>query len=98
MPIYELENTESQEHYDVIMSWDDLQEHINKNPHLRRVPTAAKIVSGIAGVTHKVDSGFKDVLNRIGNANPHSPMGHEHGDRGIKASKTREVVAKHKAK
>ena len=98
MPIYELINTDTEERHEVFMSYSSLQEHLKDNPHLSQVPCSPNIVSGISGITHKVDSGFNDVLNRIAKANPHSPLAHEHGDKGIKASKTREAVQRQKAK
>ena len=53
---------------------------------------APAIVSGVAGITHKNDSGFNDMLGRIARANPHSPLGQTHGDKGVKATKVREAV------
>lgn len=96
MPIYELINSETQEQHEVFMSWDSLQKHLEENPELSQVPCAPAVISGIAGVTHKVDSGFNDVLQRVAAANPHSPLADTHGSKGIKESKTREIVKKHK--
>jgi hypothetical protein len=36
-------------------------------------------------------------MSRIATANPASPLAEKYGDKGIKASKTREVVKKAKA-
>ena len=98
MPLYDVINSETNEVHEVFMSYSRLQEYLKENTHMRTVPAAPMLVSGIAGITHKVDSGFNDVLNRISNANPHSPLAQVHGSKGIKESKTREVVNKHKAK
>ena len=55
-------------------------------------------MSGIAGVTHKNDSGFGDMMSRIAAANPTSPLAEKYGDKGIKATKTREAVNRQKEK
>lgn len=67
-----------------------------KDPNIVQVIYAPAFVSGIAGVTHKNDSGFNDMLSRISAANPHSPLAQNHGSKGIKESKTRDVVDKYK--
>lgn len=96
MPIYTFRDKTTGEEWETIVSLSK-REEILEDPNIEQVIFAPTLVSGIAGVTHKTDSGFKDVLSRIGEANPYSPMGAEYGSKGIKESKTREVVAKHQA-
>lgn len=96
MPLYQIKKKRGKKIEEVFMSYSSLQEFLEKNTNYQLVPCAPAIVSGIAGVTHKVDSGFTDVLKRIGEANPHSPLGHEYGDKGVKATKTREAVVRQK--
>lgn len=98
MPIYEFRNTETGETWEEFLSISAREEYLKTNPHIQPVIGAPALISGIAGVTHKNDSGFKDLLNRIGNANPTSPLGQQHGDKSIKAVKTRDAINKAKNK
>ena len=98
MPIYEFRDKETGETWDKFLSISAREEYLAENPHIEQVVTAPALISGIAGVTHKNDGGFKDLLNRIGNANPTSPLAQQYGDKGIKASKTRDAVNKAKGK
>lgn len=97
MPLYSIHNIETGEPEDDFWgSWDALQEYLKENPHLSQTPTAPNVISGIAGITHKNDSGFKDMMSRIASANPTSPLAEKYGDKGVKASKTREAVNRQK--
>jgi len=94
MPIYEFRVKETGETFDEFLTYNQKLEFLEENPDLEEVIGAPRFISGIAGVTHKNDSGFNDLLNRIGNANPHSPLGQQHADKGIKSTKIREAVNK----
>ena len=94
MPIYEFRVKETGETFDEFLTYNQKLEFLEENPDLEEVIGAPRFISGIAGVTHKNDSGFNDLLNRIGNANPHSPLGRQHGDKDIKSTKIREAVNK----
>jgi hypothetical protein len=98
MPIYEFRNKETGETWEEFLSMSAREEYLAENPHAELVIGAPAFISGIAGVTHKNDNGFKDLLNRIGTANPASPLGQQYGDKGIKATKTRDAVNKAKNK
>jgi hypothetical protein len=98
MPIYEFRDKETGETWEEFLSMSAREEYLAKNPHAELVIGAPAFISGIAGVTHKNDNGFKDLLNRIGTANPASPLGQQYGDKGIKATKTRDAVNKAKNK
>lgn len=92
MPLYSLFDTETDEFFEELMSYSKLQEYLTENPHIVLEPTAPMIVSGIAGVTHKNDSGFKDMMSRIAAGNAYSPLAEEYGSKSIKESKTRDAV------
>jgi hypothetical protein len=98
MPLYEFRNRETGETWEEFFSMSVRDQYLAENPHAELVVGAPAFVSGIAGVTHKTDGGFKDLLNRIGNANPASPLAQQYGDKGVKASKTREAINKAKNK
>lgn len=98
MPIYEFRDKETGETWEEFLSMSGKDEYLKNNQHAELVIGAPALISGIAGVTHKTDGGFNDLLNRIGNANPTSPLAQQYGDKGIKASKVREAVNKAKNK
>lgn len=97
MPTYTFRDRSTGEEWDEFLSFSGREERL-KDPNIEQVPCAPAFVSGIAGKTHKNDSGFNDMMSRIAAANPNSPLADKYGDKGIKASKTREAVKKAKSK
>jgi hypothetical protein len=97
MPTYTFRDKTTGEEWDEFLSFSGREERL-KDPNIEQVPCAPVLISGISGVTHKNDSGFNDMMSRIATANPNSPLADKYGDKGIKASKTREAVKKAKAK
>ena len=93
MPIYEFRNKSTGEEWEEFLSFSGREERL-MDSNIEQVITAPAIISGIAGVTHKNDSGFNDMMSRIARANPSSPLADKYGDKGIKASKTREAVVR----
>lgn len=96
MPTYLFRDKETDEVFECLMSYAERQELLEAHPELEPVVTAPAIVSGVAGITHKNDSGFNDMMSRIAAANPTSPLAETYGDKGVKASKTREAVKRQK--
>ena len=96
MPLYEFVDTETGEKWEDVMSYDSYKTYLAENPHVN--PVFSISIIGNTGDRVKTDSGFNDVLSRIAQANPHTPLGQTHGDKGVKASQTRAVVNKHKNK
>jgi len=94
MPIYEFRLKETGEVFEEFFNYQQKRDFLDDNPDIEEIIGAPNFVSGIAGVTHKNDSGFNDLLNRIGNANPYSPLGQQHGDKDIKSTKIRDAVSK----
>ncbi|CAB4143420.1 hypothetical protein UFOVP447_143 [uncultured Caudovirales phage] len=97
MPTYTFRDKTTGEEWDEFLSFSGREERL-KDPNIEQVPCAPVLISGISGVTHKNDSGFNDMMSRIAAANPNSPLADKYGDKGVKASKTREAVKKAKAK
>ena len=96
MPTYTIENTEEDEIYDTVCSWNELQTFLSENPQYKKVVTAPAIVGGIEGKTHKTDDGFKENMSRIAEAHPNSPMAQTYGsNRNHKEIKTYNAITKH---
>ncbi len=98
MPTYLFRDKETGEVYESFMSYTERNELLEARPELEPIVTAPALISGVSGITHKNDSGFTDMMQRIAAANPQSPLADQYGDKGIKASKTRDAVKKVKKK
>jgi hypothetical protein len=95
MPIYQFRNKVTGQEWEEFLSFTGREERL-KECDIEQVITAPAIISGISGVTHKNDSGFNDMMSRIAVANPTSPLAEKYGDKGIKATKTREAIGRQK--
>lgn len=96
MPTYEFLDTNTGEEFERFMSWSAREEFLKENPHLQPILSAPAIVSGVSGTAaSRVPDGFKEVLSKIGEKHPNTKVGDQYGDKGIKATKTKEVVRKH---
>lgn len=95
MPIYQFRNKTTGEEWEEFLSFSGREEKL-KDPEIEQVVSAPAIISGIAGVTYKNDSGFGDMMSRIAAANPTSPLAEKYGDKGVKATKTRQAVTRQK--
>jgi hypothetical protein len=98
MPTYTYHREATDEVWDEFWPYDTHEQFLKDNVDVKRVFVPIAIVSGVSGITHKNDSGFKDVMTRIADANPHTPMAQTHGDKGVKASKVREAVNKERVR
>ena len=92
MPIYSFEN-EKGEIWDDMMSWDARCKYLEENPGTKTIITKAPaIASSRGGDRTKTSSGFKDVLSRVAEANPYSPMAEDYGKKDSSSVKVRNVV------
>lgn len=97
MPTYDFRNKETGELFERFLSFSGKDEFLEQNPHIEQVLLKApSIVSGVSGTAaSRVPDGFKEVLSKIGEKHPNTKVGDQYGDKGIKATKTKEVVRKH---
>lgn len=65
MPSYTLKDTKTQETWDTICTWDELQNILDAMPDVIQVPSTPKIVSGVGSTLSKTDDGWKEVLNKV---------------------------------
>lgn len=94
MPIYTFRDTQTDEIFDIMMSISDLDLYKEQHPHHERyIDSAPSIVSGVS-ITGKIDDGFKDVLSRISDAHPDSPLADNHRRKSIKQVQTDRVIQK----
>ena len=65
MPTFKFRNTETGEEFDDFLSNSRREELLEKNPHIKQVPTSFGIVSTTGTIDGKTDGGWKEVLSRI---------------------------------
>ena len=92
MPLYEIENTETGEIFEVMMKIDDKEKMLQKNPHFKQIPSAPNINNGGVGDRVKPDGGFKDVLSKIADANPTSKLADDYGKKDKKSAAVRDSM------
>jgi hypothetical protein len=98
MPIYQFRIKGTDEAFEEMFTFEQKRIFLEENPEFEQIIGAPAIISGVSGVTHKTDGEFNDLLNRIGNANPYSPLAQQYGDKSVKATKIRDAVNKTKNK
>ncbi len=96
MPIYTFYNKKTKKQFDDMMTIAEMEEYLQKNKHISQVLTGLNIVASVGNRTMKTDSGFKDVLSKIGEAHPQSALARQTTKRSIKEIKTQQAVAKNK--
>lgn len=96
MPLYEYFDTETGESWEEMWSYETHKSFLNNNPSIEQ-RLCINLVGGV-GDRVKVDGGFNDMLGRIARANPTSPLAERYGDKGVRASKSREAVKKQQKK
>jgi len=97
MPIYNFRNIETDEVVEEIMTISARDEYLKANPHMKGVILSApKTVSGVGEMHTKIDNGTKEMLQRVADGNPTSPMNDEWGtDKSVKAVANKQIVRKH---
>ena len=96
MPTYKFYDSETKETFEDFLSISTKDELLEKNPHIKQLPTSFGIVSGVGTIDGKTDSGFKEVLSKISEAHPDSPLADRYARKSIKDVKTKQVIEKHR--
>ena len=96
MPTYTLEDRETGEQHEVVLSYGEMQEY-KKIHNLKQIIQAVNIVSGARVSTRKL-GGFKEVLQKVGEGHPGSYVDRTHNRRTAKQVKTATIYKKHQDK
>lgn len=96
MPTYTFEHIETGKVIEKTMSISERDDFVIENPDYRQVFTTLNIVGGVAGLTHKPDSGFQDVVQKIAEKHPGSPLAEKYRKKTIKEIRTKQVIDKHR--
>lgn len=97
MPTFTFRNTDTGEEFDDFLSNDRREELLEKNPHIKQMPSTFSITGG-TGDRIKNDAGWGEVLSKAAEAHPASELGQRYGKQSSKDIKTNAVMAKHRAK
>ena len=98
MPTYRFYNSKTKEEYTDLMSISEMEELIKKK-HIKLLPpTQLNIVSTTGTIDGKTDSGWKEVMSKISEAHPKSPLADRYGKRSVKDKQIEGVIKKHRAK
>lgn len=103
MPTYNFRNKKTGEITEEFMSISAREAFLKKNknlePYMESAPSFNYSTRGFGTVTDKADTGFKEVMSKIAEKHPASPLAAQYGPKkSIKELKTREVLAKHSKK
>lgn len=101
MPTYEFVNKETGKIEEHIMSISAYDSFKSENPHLERYYSDAPLFSysgtgDMAG--KKTDNTWKEVMHKIAEQNPRSPLAEKVLKKDTKRIKTDQVIEKHKKK
>ena len=94
MPTYTFENVKTGEEFTELMTIAEMESYLKKNKNIRQVLMPINIIAGVSGITHKNDQGWKETLSNIAEANPHTPLGRQHGRKDVKTIKTNKQCKK----
>lgn len=95
MPTFVFRNEETGEEFEDFISNSRKEELLAKNPHITQVPTTFGIASISGDIVSKTDDTWKEVLSKVAEAHPESPVGERFGKKTIKDIRTRNIVDKH---
>ena len=74
MPTYRFYNSKTKKEYTDLMSISEMEEFIKKK-HIKLLPpTQLNIVSTTGTIDGKTDNGWKEVMSKISEAHPKSPL------------------------
>lgn len=97
MPSYEFLNKKTKKLEEHTMSISAYDAFKAKNPHLERYYSDAPMFSytGVKDFNGKTDNTWKEVMSKIAEKNPATPLAEKYGRKSTKEIKTREVLKKH---
>ena len=96
MPTYRFVNTETGEEFEDFVSNSRKEELLEKNPHIRQLPSAFAITTMAGSLDSKTDNTWKEVLAKVSEAHPDSPLAQRYGKRSIHQAKARDIYNKWK--
>ena len=97
MPIYEFINKETGETFDKMFKMVDKEVYLKDNPQIQQHYTSVPSIVRGSGTTNVDNHGFKEVLQKVGEAHPAGTVAAEHHRATSKELKKRAIIKKHGA-
>ena len=98
MPTYRFYNRKPGLVYEEYMMISEMEKLVKKKHIELLPPTQMNIVSSVGSVDSKTDSGFKEVLSKVSEAHPNSPLASRYGKRSVKDTQIERVRKKHRTR
>ena len=98
MPTYRFYNRKRGLVYEEYMMMSEMEQLVKKKHIELLAPTKMNIVSSVGSVDSKTDSGFKEVLSKVSEAHPNSPLASRYGKRSVKDTQIERVRKKHRTR
>ena len=96
MPTYRFYDKVKDVEFEDYMTISEMEKLIKKKHITLLPPTQMNIVSSVGSVDSKTDSGFKEVLSKVSEAHPESPLARRYGRRSVKDTQIEKVRKKHR--
>lgn len=98
MPTYDFLNTNTNKMEELFMSISEMEEYVKENPHIQIAPAAPAIISGV-NIEQKMDTGWKETLQKISESHPNSALADRYGNnKTLKQKKGERVYQEHAIK
>lgn len=95
MPTYIFRHTELGEIFEFVMRMSEYDEFVKNNPILEPIIQRPNFVSMVGDVSSRQSDGFREVLSKVAEAHPMSPLADKVHRRSIKEVKTKQLLDKH---
>ena len=96
MPTYRFKDHNTGEIWEELMLISEM-EKFTKKKHIELLPpTQMNIISSVGSVDTHTDNGFKEVLSKVSEAHPESPLARRYGRRSVKDTQIEKVRKKHR--
>ena len=96
MPTYRFKDHNTGKTWEELMLISEM-EKFTKKKHIELLPpTQMNILSSVGSVDSHTDSGFKEVLSKVSEAHPESPLARRYGRRSVKDTQIERIRKKHR--
>ena len=96
MPTYRFKDHNTGEIWEDLMLISEMEKFIKKKHIELLPPTQMNILSSVGSVDTHTDNGFKEVLSKVSEAHPESPLARRYGRRSVKDTQIEKVRKKHR--
>ena len=84
MPTYRFYNKNTKTEFEEYMTISDMEKFTKKKHIKLLLPTQMNIVSSVGSVDSKTDSGWKEVMSKVSEAHPSSPLAERYGKKTVR--------------